>query len=85
MPNSTESDLIQQFYGGIIGAMTVGMSIQAQYGDKPLQDLIDAGVTGEDFWNFFKEIAERDIDLIAKLSSEGALKSTAEDWKSRQH
>lgn len=85
MASSTTPDIIEQFRGGIIGAHTVGLSMQAQYGDQPLQDLINAGVTGSDFWDFFKEVADRDIDFIAQLSREGTLKSTAEAWKAKQH
>jgi hypothetical protein len=85
MDTRNGTDVLEQFRGNVIGAMTVGMSMQAQYGDQPLQDLVDAGVTGSDFWDFFKEVADRNIDLIAQLSREGELKSTAEAWKAKQH
>jgi hypothetical protein len=84
MATSTNPDVLEQFRGDIIGAHTVGLSMQAQYGDQPLQDFVDAGVTGADFWDFFKEIANRDIGFIAQLSSEGNLKSIAEGWKAKR-
>ncbi len=65
------TDEIAEFSDGIIGAVTVGLALQQEFGFEIISELLAINMKGEVFWEYFKSV-DRDFNKVQAGLQDGS-------------